>query len=131
MTGTAAHRHTVLLVDDDYDTRDVFAALAGTVDLDAVAAENGRAALDVLRSGLRPCIIVLDLAMPEMDGFAFRRAQLADPAIAELPVVVVTGGGWANEAEARKLGVTAVLRKPVDPYDLLRVFTDCCGAESD
>lgn len=123
MTGMAEH-HTVLVVEDDYDIRDAFAALARSVGLDAVVAENGRAALDILRGGLRPCVIVLDMAMPEMDGLTFRRAQLDDPAIADIPVAVVTGGGWATEADARKLGLTVVLRKPVDPSNLLRVLTD-------
>jgi CheY-like chemotaxis protein len=129
MTATAAHRHTVLLVEDDYDTRDAFAALARSVGLDAIVAENGRSALEVLGSGLRPCLIVLDIAMPEMDGFAFRRAQRDDPAIADIPVVVMTGGGWATETDARKLGLTVFLRKPVEADDLLRLFTDHCGAK--
>jgi CheY-like chemotaxis protein len=129
MTGTATHRHTVLLVEDDYDTRDVFAAIARSVGLEAVTTENGRAALELLRGGLRPCVIVLDIAMPEMDGYAFRRAQLTDPAIADIPVVVMTGGGWATETDARKLGLTVFLQKPVDPDALLRVFTDHCGAK--
>ena len=124
----APHRHAVLLVEDDYDTREAFIALAHSVDLDAIGVENGRVALQVLRNGLRPCLIVLDMAMPDMDGFQFRREQLADPALADLAVAVMSGGGWATQADARKLGLTVFLRKPVDPEELLRVFTDHCGA---
>src|SRR5690349_21118171 len=112
MTATDVHRHTVLMVDDDHDTREAFATIARIMGLDATTARNGRAALELLRGGLRPCVIVLDMAMPEIDGFAFRRTQLADPALADIPVVVMTGGGWATETDARKLGLTTFLRKP-------------------
>ena len=128
MTGETAHRHAVLVVEDDYETRDAFMELARLHDLDAVGAENGREALAHLHRGLRPCLIVLDLAMPEMDGFEFRRAQLADPAMARIPVAVMSGGGWAVEADARKLGLAHFLRKPVEVDQLLRAFEDHCDA---
>jgi CheY-like chemotaxis protein len=124
------HRHTVLFLEDDYDTRDVFIALADSVGVDAVVCANGRDGLDALRDGLRPCVIVLDLAMPDMDGFAFRREQLADPAICDIPVLIVSGGGWANEVDARKLGVTEFFRKPIDLDELIQAFTDCCEVTS-
>ena len=122
------HRHVILFVEDDYDTRDAFMALAHSVDLEAVALENGRTALAALRGGLRPCLIVLDMAMPDMDGFSFRREQMADPALRDLSVAIVSGGGWATEADARKLGLAVFLQKPVEPNDLLRAFEDHCGA---
>jgi CheY-like chemotaxis protein len=124
----AVHRHTLLIVEDDCDTREAFIALAGSVGLDAMEADNGREALALLRGGLRPCLIVLDMAMPDMDGFAFRREQLADPELAELPVVVMSAGGPAVQEEARTIGLGVFLRKPVDPHDLLRAFSDYCGA---
>ena len=124
------HRHAVLVVEDDHDTREAFIMLAESVGLDVVGVENGRAALRVLRDGLRPCLIVLDIAMPEMDGFEFRREQMADPALADLPVAVMSGGGWATEADARRMGLAVFLRKPVDPEELVRAFTDHCGRKS-
>jgi CheY-like chemotaxis protein len=124
----AAHRHAVLLAEDDHDTREAFVLLAEAHGLETVVAANGQEALDRLRAGLRPCVIVLDLAMPVMDGFTFRRAQLADPALADIPVAVMSGGGWASESEARKLGLTVFLRKPVDPEQLVAVFERDCGA---
>ena len=120
----------MLVVEDDHDTREAFTLLAASVGLDVVAVENGRAALRMLRDGLRPCLVVLDMAMPEMDGFEFRRQQMADPTLAELPVAVMSGGGWATEADARKLGLTLFFRKPVEPAELLRAFTDHCGGKS-
>src|SRR5678815_3583631 len=124
------HRHAVLVVEDDHDTREAFLELARGVDLDAIGAENGRTALRLLRDGLRPCLIVLDMAMPDMNGLEFRREQLADPALADLSVAVMSGGGWVVEADARKLGLTVFLRKPVEPKELLRAFTDHCGQQS-
>jgi two-component system response regulator MprA len=117
----------VLLVEDDYDTREAFAALIENVGLDAVAVTNGREAFEQLRGGLRPCVIVLDIAMPEMDGFAFRREQLKDPVLAAIPVTVVSGAGWAVEREARSLGLTVFLRKPIELDELLALFKDRCG----
>src|SRR5437867_12730459 len=80
---------------------------------DVMSAEYGAAALAGLRDGMRRCVVLLALAMPDMDGFAFRRAQLADPELASIPVIVVSGGGWANAADARQLGMTTFLRKPM------------------
>jgi len=121
------HQHAVLFIEDHADGREAYAALASTVGLDMVAVGDGREALRRLRDGLRPCLILLDLRMPEMDGFAFRREQLADPALARIPVAVVSGGGYTVEAEARKLGLHTFLRKPVDPADVMHLFTDHCA----
>ncbi len=121
----STHRHLVLLVEDDHVTRDLFGALARSIGLNAVSAENGRIAMRVLRTRLRPCLIVLDLSTPETDGFAFRREQLADPALAAIPVAVLSGGDVV-EAEARTLGLTCFLRKPVDPVELLKQFAEHC-----
>jgi CheY-like chemotaxis protein len=128
MAQDAVHRHGVLVVEDDYGTRESFLELARLYDLDATGAANGRQALTKLRQGLRPCLIILDLTMPEMDGLEFREAQLADPAFAEIPVAVMSGGGLAAEEEARKLGLVHYLRKPIEIDTLLRLFADNCGA---
>jgi len=120
------HRHAVLIVEDDHSTREAFLELARIIGVEPIGARNGREALTHLRGGLRPCLIVLDIAMPEMDGFAFRREQLGDPALADIPVVVMTGGGWDVETDARKLGLTVFLGKPVDPYRLVEVLSGHC-----
>ena len=125
---TPAHRHNLLFVEDDYTTREFLMALARSVGLEAVACDNGRSALDMLRRGFRPCLIVLDVAMPDMDGFAFRREQMADPALRCIAVAIMSGGGWAAEADARMLGPAVFLHKPVDPERLLKAFEDHCGA---
>ncbi len=121
------HCHRILLVEDDGDTRDGFGLFMESLGVSVVAVANGQQALDQLRSGLRPCLVVLDLAMPEVDGFAFRRAQLVDPTMARIPVVVISGAGWAVEREARSLGLTVFLRKPVVPDRLLTIVEDYCA----
>jgi CheY-like chemotaxis protein len=100
------------------------------VGIDVVTMANGREALDHLREhAVRPCLVVLDLAMPVMDGCGFRRAQLADYRLKDLSVVVMSGGGSAAKAEARMLGLTTFLRRPVDIGHVLQLLKDhCAGA---
>jgi two-component system nitrogen regulation response regulator NtrX len=118
----------VLIVDDDAETREAFAALAEARGLDAVGARDAPQALDYLRHGARPCLILLDLYMPGMDGFAFRRQQLEDTALATIPTAIVSGGGPADEVAARSLGIVTFLRKPVDAGALLRLLAEYCDA---
>lgn len=83
------------------------------------SAENGRVALDQLQKGLRPLVILLDLMMPEMDGWDFRAAQKNDPALREIATVVLTGSGFETKTLSRQLGGLEVVRKPVDADDLV------------
>jgi len=61
--------------------------------LAVATAQNGLEALQLLRNGLRPSVILLDLMMPVMDGASFREAQRRDPRLAAIPVVVLSAGG--------------------------------------
>ena len=91
-----------------------------------VRATDGEGALRALRAGLRPCLILLDLFMTGMDGLEFRRLQSADPSIADIPVVVVSG--VANMlANVDRLGVLRCFQKPVDLDDLLGVVNEVCS----
>lgn len=85
---------TVLVVDDDRDVCDLIqAALAGK-GYKTIVAGNGREALDYLKSRApRPKLILLDLMMPEMNGWEFRKVQQSDPALAGIPVAIITGRG--------------------------------------
>ena len=122
------HRHAVLLIEDHDDLRDAFVTLAEGHGLEAVACRDGQEALTRLRDGLRPCLILLDLAMPGMNGLAFRQEQLRHPDLARIPVAVISGTGRHPEKQAELLGLTRFLRKPIDIDELLQLFADHCGA---
>ena len=118
----------VLVIDDDADIRFAAVRLLQSDGYTAVAAENGREALRLLRRGVRPQLILLDLRMPVMDGFAFRAAQLADPALARIPVVVVSADGARVPKAAKELRAVAAVEKPVDGDELLGVVNEFCAA---
>jgi len=82
-----------------------------------VTAANGAEALRVARQQL-PCLILLDLIMPVMDGVEFRAAQLADAALSSIPVVCVSGRYNAADL-AREIGAVALLEKPIAVDSLL------------
>jgi CheY-like chemotaxis protein len=87
-------------------------------------AANGRQALERLTAGMHPCVILLDLMMPVMDGWQFRREQVRDRDLAEIPVIVVSAAGRDRIAE---IDANAYLTKPVDLEQLLeRVSHYCC-----
>jgi len=89
----------VLLVDDDTAVRQMLARALAFEAFVVVEAANGLEALEQLRQGCGAGVIVLDLRMPVMDGWAFRRAQRADPKIAKTPVVILSGADAHRFAE--------------------------------
>ena len=105
----------VLLIEDDAAVINSLGEGLREEGLEVAAAQNGRDALDMLRDGLRPSFIVLDLMMPVMDGWDFRHEQLLDPALSEIPVVVITATGFSANTIRAQLGRVHVLPKPV-PY---------------
>ena len=80
-------------------------------------AGHGVEALEALRAGLNPDVILLDLMMPVMDGWSFRDAQRQDPLISSIPVIVFSATG--PEAKTAALGVAQVLKKPIHVDRLL------------
>src|SRR6185369_15369023 len=119
MTNTESAR-PVLVVEDDHDIREVIKVLLETEGHTVVTAANGEEAFQVLRSGTPPCLILLDLMMPKMDGFQFRRDQLRDPTLARIPVAVYSGHYDPTEY-APFLRAAAYLHKPLDTDTLLKI----------
>ena len=121
------HAHTALLLEDDAGTRDALRTLLVAHEYTVVCARNGDDALALVRSEPRPCIILLDLMMSGVSGGDFRRAQLADPAVRDIPVILVSGVRDLA-ARAQELGVAAYLAKPFDVERLLATMGQHCAA---
>jgi CheY-like chemotaxis protein len=100
---------SILSVEDDQRSLEALAELLRYDGYAIVSARNGREALDRLADSPRPGLILLDLSMPVMDGWEFRRQQRSDPALAGIPVIVT-----AALVSAAPTGVMAVAPKPVD-----------------
>ena len=121
------HRCSVLVVDDDAETRELLrVALAGD-GYSVATTSNGREALDHLRSHAETCVVMLDLMLPVMDGVHFRNAQLRDRSLAWIPVVVMSAA-VDRDSQARELGARRVLRKPLHLDDVRATLRDigCC-----
>lgn len=114
----------VLVVEDDLHLRESICAALGDAGYATWPAENGEVALERAREE-RPCVILLDLMMPIMNGWEFRSEQLADPNLSSIPVVIMTADGRAAD-KARTLHAD-YLRKPIHLDALLELVNDYCG----
>jgi CheY-like chemotaxis protein len=114
--------HPVLVVEDDADVREAMVQVLLAAGHEAVPAGDGQDALAQLDGGLEPCIILLDLMMPRMDGWAFiehhRRRER------RTPIIVVSAYG--SQEQVRSSGVIAYMRKPVDIDALLAMVDEHC-----
>lgn len=122
---------SVLIVEDDPETREMLKALLATEGIYAVAAEDGLEALHLLRAVRHrapdaPCLVLLDLEMPRLGGNEFRRAQLGDPTVANVPVAVISGATDLQE-RADAMGAVATLTKPLDIDALMEVVKRYCA----
>jgi CheY-like chemotaxis protein len=117
---TTVDDETVLVVDDDPDIRETLSELLDANGYEVLEAENGQIALDVLKSTPRfPCVVLLDLSMPVLDGREFLRRRASDPILRSIPVVVVSG---SNQPADPIEGIDGYLRKPVKFERLIEVI---------
>jgi CheY-like chemotaxis protein len=123
---TARSVKPVLIVDDNDDIREALSALLELRGFTTVCADNGATALRLLRDDrVDPCLILLDLSMPVMDGASFRREQQHDPELSRLPVVLYSG--IADPArQATELGVEHYFMKPLNLEKLAAVVASHC-----
>jgi anti-anti-sigma factor len=113
----------ILVVEDDEATREALKLALEAEGFVVSCAGDGRQALDLLRTGgERPALILLDLMMPVLDGWRFREEQKQDPALASIPVVVVSA---ATDVPA-SLGVADYLEKPVEVGHLVETIRSYC-----
>jgi CheY-like chemotaxis protein len=109
----------VLVAEDDACTRETVRLLLEREGLDVAVAADGREALSLLRQNGPPHLILLDLSMPDMDGWTFMDALTRHPTWLGVPVIVVTGAPEVTPEDVRAFGADDLLRKPVDPEELI------------
>ena len=112
----------VLIVDDDDAIRFVLRQLLSDEGWQVACAANGEEAFERLReTAPLPCVILLDLMMPVMDGWTFRSMQLEDPGLAHVPVVVMTAGIETGDVEG-----APIVYKPMRAQQLIQIVAERC-----
>jgi two-component system alkaline phosphatase synthesis response regulator PhoP len=120
----------VMVVEDDKDTREVVKLILELEGMDVTEASDGFEALERLHQireadPHRPCAVVLDIMMPRCSGAEFRKRQLDDPLIANVPIIVLSA--IADQLRADELHAFAKVPKPFDPDQLIRVVRRACS----
>ena len=116
---------TILIIEDEADIRESLADVLGLRGYDVATVVNGREALERLEAGLTPCLIILDLMLPVMSGWEFRRQQLANDKWAEIPTVLLSG--ITNlPGESQRLRAVSFLPKPIDFASLYNTVDGYC-----
>jgi CheY-like chemotaxis protein len=118
-----AQKKTFLIVEDDDDLRKVFVLALRLAGFETREARGGFEAIRKLDSGPTD-LVVLDLLLPVIDGFAVRHEIAANPSTRDIPVVIVTG----VESDLSHLDPACVLRKPIDGDELVRAVRLCLPA---
>ena len=115
----------ILVVEDDPSGREVLVDILEAEGYRVASAANGQEALDRLQCGFRPRVILLDLVMPVMNGAEFRRRQQQDPALAAIPVIVMTG---VQDSPQQAFAVAAghYFLKPYNAGELLDTIAHYC-----
>jgi len=113
-----AEEQDVLVVDDDSAVLDGLTELLESEGYRVATARDGWSALEKLRGGLKPSVILLDLMMPAMDGWDFRQEQLRDDELKNIPVVIITAAGFSETSMKTQFGDIELVPKPL-PVDAL------------
>ncbi len=116
---------TIFIIEDDRDTREMLGKFLELEGYEVETAANGQQALERLAQGATACVIVLDLMMPVMDGWQFRRMQVEDARLAKIPTIIVSAAGHERMAH---INADAYLAKPIDMDELLSRLSEFCPA---
>jgi len=116
----------ILLLEDHDDFREMLRTYLQRAGYRCEGYSSALDALTVLQGGKKVCLILLDLMMPGLSGFQFRTEQLADAALRDIPVVVLTAGQHSLDYHGN-LEAVAYLQKPVDFDQVLAVVREHCG----
>ena len=125
VSDTPLPRNRVLIIDDDEEVRAVYQELLATAKFDVVTAGGGAEGLTMLRQDPTIGLVLLDLMMPEMDGWRFRHAQRSDPRLEAIPTVIVSGTPLRHIVHA-ELQAADYLLKPVGRDHLISVVAAYC-----
>jgi len=117
----------ILIVEDDSALREALAQVLADEGYDLLRARDGLEAVNCLKKGNRPDVILLDLSMPVVNGWEFRMFQKRDPDLAQIPVILITAGGYTRE-EVAWLEPSALLPKPLDLPLLLSIIRRFCAS---
>jgi CheY-like chemotaxis protein len=110
----------ILIIDDDAGIADSLSTLLIDEGYRVEVAYNGSKGLEYLANNDLPSVILLDLMMPVMDGFTFRKEQSEDPRISKIPTIIMTAG--VLDVRATSLNASAYLKKPLDIDKLLETI---------
>jgi CheY-like chemotaxis protein len=125
MDTSRAARHLILVVEDNQDLRDAVCGVLEDEGYPVRGAANGRQALEALAMGPVPCLMLLDLMMPVMDGWQVLEALPVEAApAATFPIIVLSA---ARDRNARHPQVRRSLAKPVQIDVLLEAVQEYCG----
>ena len=113
---------SILLVEDDDDLRDALVGALADERYRVVGVANGREALDSLKTGPRPSLILLDLLMPVMNGWVFCERIRQDPELAKIPIVAMSGAASRDPQSPYFIDVEAFVSKPVHMDALLETL---------
>lgn len=114
--------HSVLVVEDDDDIRNAIVDLLETEGYCAYSAVNGKDALEKLSTISKPCLVLLDMMMPIMNGRQFLDEVMKDSSLAPLPVLIVSAVADKTNTE----GSVGFLKKPIDIDTVLDVVAQYC-----
>jgi len=117
--------HSILLVEDDRELHAAMTAILEAEGYRVIGAFDGEEAINRLHEGARPSVVVLDLMLPRKDGLQVRAEQLADPALAAIPVILYSGDAGLAEA-ATAFRVRHWFRKPIDFGAMLEAIAYYC-----
>jgi CheY-like chemotaxis protein len=115
----------VMIIEDDRDIRDSLVEVLEDQDYRPIGVANGKEAIDRLLGGARPCVILLDLMMPVMDGREFRARLLGEPQLGDIPIVVLTANADPSLA-TQGMAVAGCLTKPIQLTELFELIDRLC-----
>ncbi|MEM6794636.1 MAG: response regulator [Acidobacteriota bacterium] len=120
----------ILVVDDNSDNRDVLTRLLAFGGHETTTANDGQSALAQASRTPRPDLVLMDLAMPKMDGWTATAVFREDPALAHIPIIAVTGHVTSREIHrAQDAGCSDLVSKPIDYYVLMDKIANHLGQD--